>query len=113
MAARNAKHSISTILRKIIGDCEQYTSFRSALSELTNVEVTYKIKEIKRCAFYVNYKKSAFFAIIQANDGYILVFFLHEKLAQYLFMLIFLLVLMHICINKFIIYLIIFSFLSE
>ena len=40
MAARNAKHSISTILRKKIGDCEQYTSFRSALSELTNVEVT-------------------------------------------------------------------------
>lgn len=82
MAARNAKHSISTILRKIIGDCEQYTSFRSALSELTNVEVTYKIKEIKRCAFYVNYKKSAFFAIIQANDGYILVFFLTRKVGS-------------------------------
>ena len=71
MAARNAKQSISTILRKKIGDCEQYTSFRSALFELTNVEVTYKIKEIKLCAFYVNYKKSTFFAIIQANDGYI------------------------------------------
>ena len=43
-----------------MGDCEQDTSFRSALSELNNVKLTFKIKEIKLCAFYINYKKSTF-----------------------------------------------------
>ena len=85
---------------KKIDDCEQYTSFRSALSELTNVEVTYKIKEMKLLWVLCKLQKVDFLiAITQANDGYN--FFVgDEKLAQYLFMLIFLLGLMHTCINE-------------
>ena len=64
------------------------------------MEVTYKIKEIKLLCVLCKLQKVDFLiAIIQANDGYN--FFVgHEKLAQYLFMLIFLLGLMHTCINE-------------